>query len=157
MELNNNKQAINVEDENQFLQTVVVYGKKRVIDKRNHYFVLMHPLKGAFIRGFGPISFTSSSTREKWVECAIVEEDYKLADNYKIELRSIEPNYGKETFDLETFISFVDQDIIVKKEPGMECVEIKWEEPLTNNMNLHHSAYTLKRVYQNANGVKTEK
>ena len=66
------------------------------IDRNAHYFVLMHPLEGVAIPGYGAIVFTSSNTREKWVECEIVEERYKLEDGYKIELKSVEDGYGKE-------------------------------------------------------------
>lgn len=115
------------------------------IDREAHYFILMHPLEG-IVTPYGPIIYTSSSTREKWVECAIVEENYKLSEDYKIELRSVEPGYGKEAYYMEDFFSLQERGYIVKKEPGMECVEEKWIEPLTDIVNLHHSAYTLKLV-----------
>ena len=116
-----------------------------LIDKKAHYFVLMHPLEGVYIPPFGSILYTSSTTREKWVECVIVEDHYKISDGYKIELRSIEPGYGRELFYIEDFINELDRNIhIVKKEPDMECVEETWLEPLTENVNICHSAYTLK-------------
>ena len=117
------------------------------IDRTAHYFILMHPLEGMAIPGFGAIVYTSSDTREKWVECEIVEERYKIDDGYKIELRSIEPGFGKETFYIEDFLSNIESNYrVVKKEPGMECVEVHWEEPLTSTVKVHHSAYTLKLV-----------
>ena len=118
------------------------------IDTGAHYFVLMHPLEGMIIPGYGALTYTSSNTREKWVECEIVEERYSLLDVYKIELRSIEEGYGKETFYIEDSLSSLKNGYIVKKEPDMECVEVHWEEPLTPTVNLHHSAYTLKKVPQ---------
>lgn len=118
------------------------------IDRNAHYFVLMHPLEGVAIPGYGAIVFTSSNTREKWVECEIVEERYKLEDGYKIELKSVEDGYGKENFYIEDFLSSLKSGYIVKKEPNMECVEVEWEEPLTSYINLHHTAYTLKKVPQ---------
>ena len=60
------------------------------IDRNAHYFLLMHPLEGVAIPGYGAIVYTSSTTREKWVECEIVEERYKLEEGYKVELRSVE-------------------------------------------------------------------
>ena len=117
------------------------------IDRDAHYFVLMHPLEGVAIPGYGAIVYTSSNTREKWVECEIVEERYKLSDGYKIELRSIEDGYGKESFYIEDFLSALQScNHIVKKEPDMECVEIEWEEPLTPTVNVRHSAYVLQKV-----------
>ena len=121
--------------------------KANEIDRTAHYFVLMHPLESVSIPGYGTVAFKSSSTREKWVECVIVEENFRLADGYKIELKSIEPEYGKETFYIEDFLSDLENNYrVVKKEPGMECVEEIWEEPLTNNTKVRHSAYTLKLV-----------
>ncbi len=117
------------------------------IDKNAHYFLLMHPLEYFVIPGLNFVCwYKSSSTREKWVECEIVEENYKLVDEYKIELRSIEEGYGKETFYVDDFISHVNNGYIVKKtSPDMHCVEEHWIEPLTSNTYLHHSAYVLKK------------
>ncbi len=112
------------------------------IDKDAHYFVLLHPLEG--IPGT-PFVYTSSTTREKWVECVIVEDQYSLDMGYKVELVSIEPGYGHALIYIDDFIKDLDRNIrVVKKEPNMECVEEKWLEPLTDNVNLCHSAYTLK-------------
>ncbi len=116
------------------------------IDRNAHYFLLMHPLEGVVIPGYGAIVYTSSTTREKWVECEIVEERYKLEEGYKVELRSVEEGYGKETLYIEDFLSHLEKGYIVKKEPEMECVEVHWEEPLTPTVNVRHSAYTLKKV-----------
>ena len=118
------------------------------IDRKAHYFVLMHPLEG-IITPYGTIAYISSNTREKWVECEIVEERYKLADDYKIELRSIEPGYGKNIYYIEDFLSFINSSHIVKKIEGMACVEEHWKEPLTDTVNLEHSAYVLKKVHPN--------
>ena len=116
--------------------------KKYSIDKDAHYFVLMHPLER-----FGPIVFKSNMRREKWVECVVVEENYKVDDDYKIELRSIEEGYGKETFYQEDFISFLNSNIkIVKKDTDdMVCTEETWIEPLCGDVFLRHSAYTLTK------------
>ncbi len=116
------------------------------IDRNAHYFMLMYPLEGVVIPGYGAIVYTSSTTREKWVECEIVEERYKLDEGYKVELRSVEEGYGKETLYIEDFLSHIEKGFIVKKEPDMECVEVHWAEPLTPTVNVHHSAYTLKKV-----------
>lgn len=113
-----------------------------LIDKDAHYFVLLHPLEGLLGT---PFVYTSSSTREKWVECVIVEDQYSLDFGYKVELVSIEPGYGHALFYVDDFIRDLERNIrVVKKEQNMECVEEKWLEPLTENVNLCHSAYTLK-------------
>ena len=103
----------------------------------------MHPLEGFNLNGI-EIRYCTNRSRVKWVECEIVEENYKFDDGFKIELRSVEPGYGKETFYTDDFISCLAQDRIVKKVPNMECVEETWKEPLTKNVYVRHSAYTLK-------------
>ena len=121
--------------------------KERImeIDRDAHYFALMHPLEGVYLPPLGAIVYTSSSTREKWVECEIVEDRYRLQDGYKVELSSIEPGYGRASFYIDDFkTELVRNTRVVKKEPDMECVEETWLEPLTNNVNICHSAYTLK-------------
>ncbi len=114
-----------------------------MIDKNAHYFVLMHPRTSINYSGV-ILSFVSTDSRPKWVECEIVEDKYKLEQRYKIELKSLEEGYGKETFYVEDFISLLNSDRIVKKVPNMECVEVSWDEPLTDNVHVTHSAYTLK-------------
>ncbi len=119
--------------------------RKYDIDKQAHYFALMRPLEGIITPSFS-IMYTTNSSREKWVECVIVEERYKIDNGYKLELRSIEPGYGKRDYYIEDFLSALASGYIVKKEPDMQCVEEGWDEPLTDNVHLHHSAYTLKIV-----------
>lgn len=126
---------------------ISLWGGMLIIDKSAHYFILMHPLEVFMVPTFGAVVFTSSNTREKWVECIIDESDgYKIEDGYNVVLRSVEPGYGKKSYDQLTFVSLLREGHIVKKEPDMECVEEKWSEPLTNNVSLHHSAYVLKKV-----------
>lgn len=116
------------------------------IDKNKHYFILMHPLEYLLVPGFGFVWYKSNTTREKWVECEIVEERYKLADNYKVELRAVEEGYGKETFYICDFKSLIRGGCVVPKTEGLECVEVEWIESIYKNYYLHHSAYTLRKV-----------
>ena len=110
-----------------------------MIDKNKHYFILMHPMENFF-----GICFTSSITREKWVECEIVENRYKLADGYKVELKSIEDGYGIETFYQEDFESMVESGYIIPKTNDKQHVkEIEWIEYLCDNVYLKHSAYVV--------------
>ena len=119
---------------------------RKAVDMEAHYFTLMHPLELFMIPGFGGIVMTSSNSREKWVECKVVEEKYKLDDGYKVELRSIEDGYGKEEFYIEDFISLQKEGYIVKKEPGLHCEEVEWREPIPGtNAYYNHSAYVLTR------------
>lgn len=108
------------------------------IDTEAHYFILMHPLEG-----FGPIVFTSNLTREKWVECQITESRYKIDNGYKVELMSLEEGYGKRSFYIEDFISLLNEGYIIKNDNNYECKEVHWIEPITDTVNVHHSAYTL--------------
>ena len=108
-----------------------------MIDKNRHYFILMHPLES-----FLGICFTSSNTREKWVECEIIENRYKLADGYKVELKSIEDGYGAETFYQDDFKSLISKGIIIPKTNDNQYVkEIVWIENLCGSTYIKHSAY----------------
>ena len=112
------------------------------IDKNKHYYILMHPLEG-LCTPWGPLVYVSSSTREKWVECEIVDDEY--VDRGKIKLRSVEEGYGSEKFYIEDFISHIKSGHIVPKDENLECVEEEWTEPIYRSCYLHHSAYTLKK------------
>ncbi len=113
------------------------------IDFNAHYYVLMHPLEAHPVPPYGYIVSTSSDSREKWVECVITENDNRLDDGYKVTLSSLEEGYGREKFYIEDFISKVQKGYIVKKVPGLECVEKSWDEPIGGNATLHHTAYVL--------------
>ena len=115
-----------------------------IIDKDAHYFMLMHPLEGVMTPWFN-ILYTSSMSREKWVECEIDESEHQIEDGYKIKLRAVEEGYGSEKIDIVTFLECLEKGFIVKKTPGLKCVEESWIEPLTKNTYLHHSAYVLKK------------
>lgn len=86
------------------------------IDKSAHYFVLMHPLELVFIPFMGYVmGLKSSSSKAKWVECIIVEDRYKVDDNYKVTLKSINENYGTETYYQMDFDTALKCGDIVKK------------------------------------------
>ena len=128
------------------------------IDKKAHYFTLLHPLEGVIIPGMGlSITYTSSNTREKWVECEIVEDRHKVEDGYKVDLQSVEPGYGRDSFYLDTFLSFLEKGLIVKKTPNMKCVEVEWREPLTPGTELVHRAYTLQEITETPKQMKKRK
>ena len=112
------------------------------IDKNAHYFILTRPLDyfpllGMFIGksyGFG--------YPEIWAEFEVVEEQYKVDDGYKIELRAIDPIYGKETFYQCDFESMVEsgKNIIKKTSDKQHVEEITWMEPLWENVRTVHVA-----------------
>lgn len=111
------------------------------IDKTKHYFIEMHPTEKIPFIGW---SYTSSATPTKLVECEIVEERYAIADNYKIELRSIEEGYGKETFYITDFCSLVKNGIIVEKTTeGQKPTFVEWYEPINNMAYLRHTAWMI--------------
>ena len=117
------------------------------IDKNAHYFILMKPYTNYPALSGGNLHIKLSSSREKWVECVIVEDRYKISDNYKIEVQSLEEGYGRKTFYIGDFLGLLETGYIVKKEfEDMRCVEEKWIEPIYGKAYVEHSAYTVKRV-----------
>ena len=103
------------------------------IDKNAHYFILMHPLENVL----GLIYYTSSNTPEKWVECVINEDRYKIDDGYKITLQSIEEGYGRENYYQCDFDSLVKAGYIIKKtSPSQHVKFVKNYSPLTDNVYL---------------------
>lgn len=110
------------------------------INKNHHYFILMHPLESAF----GIIFWTSSNTRKKWVECEIIEDNYKVDDNYKVQLRSIESGYGNETYYQSDFEQLLKEGFIIEKTREDQHVEeIKWFEHLCGSAYLVTSGYVV--------------
>lgn len=109
------------------------------IDRGSHYYLCVHPLE-TFL---GIISFTSSDTPTKWVEYRVVEENYKVDDGYKIELRPEENGYGKETFYQEDFVSMLNRGQIVKKKPNHHVEKILCEEPITPLAHVIHAGWAI--------------
>lgn len=58
------------------------------------FFQPMSPLE--YVGLIPGIAFTSSNTPKQVVECEIYEGRYKVTENYKIELRAVNPAYGKK-------------------------------------------------------------
>lgn len=104
------------------------------IDKNAHYFVPMRPLEGIP----GLIYYTSLNSPQVFAECEIIEDNYKVDDGYKVELRSLNPCFGSRTFYQSDFISLLEHGKmfpIFKKESENEHVEYYSErEYLTNNV-----------------------
>lgn len=111
------------------------------IDDAATYFLLMRPIHDVC----GIFGYTTTTDREKWVECRIVEENYKLSDGYKVEFRAVEDGYGKETFYQSDFKSMLDSGrrIVKKERDTQHCVEIRWIENLCGGVFLEHTAYTI--------------
>jgi hypothetical protein len=111
------------------------------IDKNAHYFILTRPLDYIPLIGFATKTY-GIGYPEVYAEFKIVEENYKLEDGYKVELRAINPIYGKETFYQDDFESMVESgNVIVKKTNKAQHVEeVTWHEPLCGNVYLVHTA-----------------
>lgn len=108
------------------------------IDKNAHYFILMHPLHDVF----GLISYTCSNDPEKWVECEVIEDRYKVEDGYKITLRALEDGYGSKTFYQCDFNSLIKNRHIIKKVSDKQHVELcRCYEPFMNNLFLVHEGW----------------
>lgn len=115
------------------------------IDKDGIYFLLLHPIDYIPIPGIGIVGIgTSSDSREKWVECRIVEDRYKVDENYKVTFESIEPGYGRQTYYQSDFNSLFKDGFIFKKTNNNQHVEeVTWIEPLCGSAYLVHSAYVV--------------
>lgn len=90
-------------------QLVEEYGASNV-----RFFMKMTPLE--FVGIIPGIAFRSSNTPKQIVECELYEGRYKVAENYKVELKAVNKIYGKEpwyTTDLETAIRDQHSDIRV--------------------------------------------
>ncbi len=140
-----------------------VNNKKELIDQidRNaHYYILVHPDGETAVTGPMLTLYTWTKSEERWIECVIDEERYKLDDGYIVGVRSIDPGFGRGAFYLKNFISYLKQGYIVKKEAEVEfdevgCIvqesevefeEVHWEEPLTPTVNVRHYGYVMKKV-----------
>lgn len=113
-----------------------------MINKDSHYFILMRPLEYMPLLG---LAFTSSSSKEKWVECKIVEDRYKLSDNYKVTLEALEEGYGREHYYQMDFESLLEKGYIIEKtSPNQIVKEITLREQITPLGCLIHSGYIIE-------------
>jgi hypothetical protein len=111
---------------------------KNNIDKNAHYFIKLHPLE--YINSpWGIIgTFTSNTTREKWVECEIIDQTPPYG---KVVLQSVENGYGKRAIYYSDFLSGLKDGYIIKKENGTHVEEIIWAEPFCCGLNIIQRAY----------------
>lgn len=112
------------------------------IDVNAHYFILTRPMEFEPILGIYIGKMYGPGCPEVWAEFKVVEEQYKVDDEYKIELRAINPIFGKETFYQADFESMLKSGInVIKKTSDKQHVEeITWMEPLWENVRLVHTA-----------------
>lgn len=77
------------------------------INANIHYFALMNPLccGGLF----------ADANKFDWVECVIDESIHKVADEYKVTLVPLNPNYASRDFYQSDFQSLMRQGSIIEK------------------------------------------
>ena len=111
------------------------------IDKDAHYFALMRPVHTVL----GLVSYTSTTDKEKWVECVVDEERYKVDDGYKITLRALDENYGIQHYYQCDFMSLMEsgQHIIKKTSPTQHVELISTKTPLTDTTYLVYEGWAI--------------
>lgn len=116
----------------------------RHINKDIHYFCLMHP-----IQSFFGISLTTSSDEPEWFECEVVEDRYKVDDNYKITLRAIN-GQAHETYYQDDFLHLMYGGFIVPKTSDDIHVEyVSFDEPIPNSIAyIHHEGQLLVGTFE---------
>lgn len=120
-------------------------GLKNNIDRDAHYFILTRPMDFIPILGMYIGKTYGPNMPEVWAEFEVVEEYYKIDDGYKIELRAIDPIYGKETFYQSDFQRMLEsgKNIIKKTSNKQHVEEMIWMEPLWENVRTVHTASVL--------------
>jgi hypothetical protein len=83
------------------------------------FMVRMRPVRAAMC-----ISYTSSEDEEFLVPCEIVEERYKVADGYKVTMRSIYEGFGQRHFYQSDMMSLIERGGI----KALRKVDLKKEE-----------------------------
>ncbi len=109
------------------------------INKDIHYFCLMRPIQSLF-----GIGFTCSSDALEWFECEVVEDRYKVEDNYKITLRAIDGR-AHEHYYQDDFLQLMYEGFIVPKTSEDIHVEnVSFDEPIPNTIAyIHHEGQVL--------------
>ncbi len=115
------------------------------IDRNTHYFILTRPLDYIPILNLYIGKTYGYGHPEVWAEFEVIEDQYKIEDGYKIELKAIDPIYGRETFYQMDFDSMVESgiNIIKKTNDNQHVEEITWMEPLCCGLKLVHTASIL--------------
>ena len=105
------------------------------IDRKAHYFILTRPMDYIPFLNMYLGKTYGFGYPEVWAEFEVVEEQYKIDDDYKIELRAINPVFGKETFYQSDFEDMVKSGInVIKKTSDKQHVEeVEWREPINGS------------------------
>lgn len=90
------------------------------------------------------IAITSLSN-VTWVECRIDESRYKVADEYKITLVSLDERYSYRHYYQSDFESLVKKGYIIIKNNDLTHIKrIKWAEPCGNTLIVHEADIVLE-------------
>ena len=110
-----------------------------MIEKGKHYFILSAPVEPLPFLGLG---MRSGDPRDQtWAEFEIIEDRYNRKDGDKVELKAIDPRFGRETFYQRDFEGLIEAGCIIEKTGERQHVEhIKWIEPLCDNIILVNEA-----------------
>ena len=118
--------------------------RSKYIDKNAHYFILTRPMDYFPIFGMYFGKTYGAGYPEVWAEFEVVEERYKIDDGYKVELKAVDPVYGRESYYQSDFDGLIDAGLIVKKTSDRQHVEeVTWMEPLCGSVKLVHTASVL--------------
>ncbi len=109
------------------------------LSKGLHYYMLMRQAKCFFKCGDDKYYMVDNSAPTKWVECEVIDDS-----NGFIEFKPLEEGYLNIRRTRLDILDSLRRGYIVEATPDVECSLEEWEEPLTCNINLHHSAWVLK-------------
>lgn len=88
-----------------------------------------------------PFGFCLTSDKCTWTECRIDESRYKISDEYKITLRSLDPAFTYEHYYQSDFMSLVECGLIIIKSSQNQKIEhVIWAEPFYNDICIIHEA-----------------
>lgn len=111
---------------------------KYKFDKSKHYFCQMDFI--SYVIPFMGIAMSDGS--KNWVECKIVEDEYKVADGYKVTLEPLDKRYARHHFYQSDFESLLQKGYIIEKTSDKQHVAFcKWYEPITLTVCVEHSGF----------------
>lgn len=94
-----------------------------------------------------------SGDKETWTECKIDENRYKVADGYKVTLRSLNPMFTYDHYYQSDFMSMVKEGFIIVKTSDNQTIQhIKWMEHLCGKAYVVHEADIVIKKEGNNNG-----
>lgn len=114
--------------------------KSKYAELGKRFFLLSRPLEWD---PFGIVCWKSRGigNPDIWAEFEVIEDRYKIKDGYKVELKAINPIFGRETYYQCDFDSLIKKGYIIPKTSEKQHVEvIEWMEPLWENVRTKHTS-----------------